>query len=824
MLGEEPSDSPLAWEALPDLPDPLGVAGAFVGSDNGALIVAGGTNFPVPFWETEKQWTDRTWVLTAEGTGRFGWEEVPGLEGPRAYGAVASTPFGLACFGGTDGQEIFSDAFLLRWDAGLHSFNRIPLPDLPGPCAYGAAVLVGNVVYIAGGQSGLDLQSALGNFWRLDLSEIGEPGSVLRWEILEKWPGPPRAFNILAAQHNGFDDCVYLVSGRCSTGLTDLAEAPGKAVTGEIFALQDVYEFNPQRIDQPWRKRAAVPAPVMAGAAVAVGQSHLFFLTGDNGSLMSQTEELRDQHPGFPKRALSYHTITDTWVELGSVPSNQVSIPAVKWNDRIVLASGEIKPRVRTNRVWSATVKSSDPSFGAVNSLLLACYLLILLGIGFYFNRRNRDSEDYLRGGQRIAWWVAGCSIFATMLSSITFMAIPAKAYAQDLTYLVGNCMILAVAPVAVKLALPFFRRIDATSAYEYLQKRFGTPVSVFSSASFVLFHVFRIGIVLSLAALALSTITGWAPATCVLIMGLLSVLYSTIGGVSAVVWTDTVQTVVLLGGAVLCLMWTLSGAEGDGASLISGLVADGKLNFGNLHWDPTSTSLALWVVILGALGQNFSSYVGDQAVVQRYMTTPDQRLAARSIWTAALLAIPASFLFFGLGSGLYAFYKSNPEKLDPTYMTDQILPLFIAREVPVGIAGIIVAAIFAAAQSTISTSMNSTAAALVVDFLRRFKLVDDDAGEFRWARLLTLFSGIAGTTLGLVFIDPANRSLFDSFIRVLGLFMGILGGLFLLGMVTPRVAGKHALLGSAVGICTLFWLSSSTGVNGYLFALIGIT
>ncbi len=243
-----------------------------------------------------------------------------------------------------------------------------------------------------------------------------------------------------------------------------------------------------------------------------------------------------------------------------------------------------------------------------------------------------------------------------------------------------------------------------------------------------------------------------------------------------------------------------------------------------NFHWDPTTTSLAFWVVILGALGQNLASYTSDQAVVQRYMTTPDIKRAARSIWTAAILAIPASVLFYGLGTSLYGFYRSHPEKLDPTYMTDQIFPLFISREVPVGLAGLIVAGIFAAAQSTISTSMNSTATAVVTDFLRPFRALANESDYFRWARGLTFCSGILGTLLGLLFIDPENRSLFDSFIRVIGLFMGVLGGLFLLGILTRRANSRGALTGASTGVVVMGLIPIYTQISGYLYAAIGIT
>ncbi len=829
---ESPPDGEvLRWTELPPLPDELGVAGPFVGVHNDALIVAGGANFARPYWESEKVWGNDVWVLTRVENGSWKWITGLKLDREIGYGASVSSSRGVVCMGGNNARETFRQCFLLQWDPENGRLVQESLPDLPQPCGHGAAAILGEVVYLAGGQTGEGLETAMTNFWRLDLSR---PEDTWQWEVLPAWPGPARAFNLTVAQHNGFDPCIYIISGRRQrSGTTD--------VQG-VEPLVDVYEFNPVRFDRQqrgqrtdadgsdavpsaaWRRRTDAPASVMAGAAIAVGQSHVFVLSGADGSLMADADTLKLDHPGFPRRVLAYHTITDTWIDAGPSPANQVTAQATWFDGQIVLVSGEIKPRVRTTAAWGIEPIVAARPFGFVNSVVLIAYLLAMLGVGVYFARKSRNTDDYFRGGKKMLWWATGCSIFATMLSSITYMAIPAKAYAQDLVYLVGNLMIPVVAPIAVYLALPFFRRIDATSAYEYLEKRFNRPVRLFASASFTLFHIVRIGIVLSLAALALTTVTPLSPAESVLLMGVLSIIYCTLGGVAAVIWTDTIQTVVLLGGALLCFGLLVAGTGGGLGGFLTTAWQDGKLNVVNWHMDPTSVSLALWVVILGGIGQNISSYTADQAVVQRYMTTPDRRRAARSIWTAALLSIPASFLFYFLGAGLYVFYKSNPHKLDPTFMTDQIFPLFIAHEVPVGIAGLIVAGIFAAAQSTVSTSMNSTATAVVTDFLRPFDVLQTERGYLRCARGLTLAFGTAGTLLGLLFVNPDIRSLFDQFLKVIGLFMGVLGGLFALGVLTRRVHGWAALLGALGGASVMGALPLYTRINGYLYAAIGIT
>jgi SSS family transporter len=778
-----------------------------VGVHGEALIVAGGANFPQPVWETEKQWHDQIYVLTS-AQGVLEWRAAGQLPRPIAYGAAVSTPQGVVCMGGNDAEQARREVFLLSWDAAAQAVRRKDYPALPSPCAYGQAALVGDVIYLAGGQQADDLSSAMNNFWALDLARR-ENAAEFRWRELATWPGPSRAFNLTVAQHNGYHDCVYVISGR-------------RQGADAVEFLRDVWQYTPQT--GVWRPRAEAPRCVMAGLGIGLGQSHVLVLGGADGSLFDRADELRDRHPGFPKEALAYHTITNTWTSAGAVPQNHVTTIPVKWHDRIIIASGEIRPRVRSAAVWSVSAVVRQHGFGALNYGVLFGYLLAMVGIGVYFTRRNKNTDDYFRGGKQVPWWAAGCSIFATMLSSLTFTGIPSKAYAQDWVYAVGNMMIPVVAFVGVFIALPFYRRLDVTSAYEYLEQRFSRLVRLFGSASFTLFHIFRMAVVMSLTGLALAVATPLTPAQSVLLMGVLSIIYCTMGGIEAVIWTDTIQTFVLLGGALLAMILLLTGSEGGlGGSWAAAGEAD-KLRLANFHWDATSAQLALWVVILGGIGQNISSYTADQAVVQRYMTTADQRLAARSIWTNALMTIPATVLFFGIGTALYAFYRSHPERLDLAITTDQIFPLFISHEMPIGIAGLIVAGIFSAAQSTVSTSMNSTATTVVTDFMRPFGVCASERGYLVAARWITLLMGVAGTLLALIFINPDIRSLFEVFIMVIGLFMGTLGGLFALGVLTRRANQTGALVGALVGAGIMLCLWRFSAINGYIYTAAGIT
>ena len=868
--------SRLDFQPLPDLPDSFGVAGPIVGVHlpsnkremylGDRLIVAGGANFGAAddpaLWDLPKTYLDRAWVLQRtenklgdEHKYQYNWDnEVNSfrLSQPVAYSSVVNTKYGVLVMGGQNADGLTDRAFLLAFRGkGLGLIERDEIvPDLPLKCTSGGAAIVGDYVYLVAGEvvdeSGTKQASRL--VWRLKLSSIDpnrleDPNGKAQWETVPSWPdeGPRRMFPLVSAQHDGFKTRLYVFGGR------RFLDGSDKSDLYNLKFGNDCWSYDP--VNSKWKRVADCPVPIAAGTAVPYGPAHIIAPAYATGEVLTQwldskTEQKDFAHPGFPKTALAYHTVTDTWTEFGSMPASQVTTPAIKWGGDIVLVSGEVRPRVRTRKLWRISVPENKKPFGVFNMFVVVAYLIGTLAIGVFFVFRNKTTDDFFRGGKNIPWWAAGCSIFATMLSSITYMAVPSKSFAQDWVYAFGNLLILAVAPIAIYVALPFFRRMDVTSAYEYLEKRFNRAVRLVGSGSFSLFHIFRMGVVLALAALALASVTPLTTQQCVIVMGLLSIAYCTLGGIEAVIWTDTLQTGVLMIGAICCLYFALSGA--DAGSFSAAVDAD-KFHLVNLDFGPASfTTMAIWVVIIGGFGQNIASYTADQAVVQRYMTTSDNKLAARSIWFNGLMAIPAGVIFFGMGTAFWMFYRSHPEKLDPAIAADRIMPLFISQELPVGLAGLVVAGIFAAAQSTVSTSMNSGATTIVTDFMRPANFAKSEKGYLALARFVTVLLGILGTAAGLMFVQPGIKSLFDEFIGILGLFLGVLAGLFALGATTRRANGRGSLVGAltAIVVMTMIVLASkdkqllgldframfdSMGVeiyrvNGYLYAFVGIT
>ena len=303
--------------------------------------------------------------------------------------------------------------------------------------------------------------------------------------------------------------------------------------------------------------------------------------------------------------------------------------------------------------------------------------------------------------------------------------------------------------------------------------------------------------------------------------MGLLSTIYTTLGGIEAVIWSDVLQVVVLMGGALLSLILIASSVEGGPAGLVSTAAAHGKFHAVNLTWDMATASA--WVVVVGWTLSNLVPYTAEQTVVQRYLTTQDAAAAARSIWTNAALTIPAGVIFFGLGTALFVFYHENAAALEPSLRVDAIFPLFIVQQLPVGVAGLLVAGIFAAAMSSLDSSLNSVSTVLVTDWYRRLVPETTQAQRLRLARRPTLGLGIVATGAGLLLASFDIESLWDVFLELLGLLGGTLAGLFALEIFTRRAHAAGALTGAVASVAALYLVKTLTAVHFFLYAGIGI-
>jgi len=484
--------------------------------------------------------------------------------------------------------------------------------------------------------------------------------------------------------------------------------------------------------------------------------------------------------------------------------------------------------------ISSTTVAAAVPvkeGFGWINWTVMGVYLGAMVGVGWWFMKREAASttDAYFRGGQRVPWWVAGLSIFATMLSSLTFMGIPARAFHTDLSWYVGQLPILLIVPLVCLCYLPFFRRLDLTSAYEYLEKRFDLRCRLFAAVSFILLHLGRIAIVLYLPALALSAVSDIDVDAAILVIGVLCLVYTLIGGIEAVVWTDAVQAVVLLGGAAMCFVLAFLKVDGGFGGMMEIAARDGKL-FGNLQWDSFDLrdgTLSVVVLFIAFFFNSLVPYTSSQDVVQRYVTTRDVGAARRSLYLTMVFSVFGSLMFFGTGTAIYAFYQTHPELLDPKAGAgDGILPFFIMQQLPTGVSGVIIAAIFAASQSTVSSSLNSVATVFSKDLdSRLWRPKRSDRTYLRGAQAAVLVAGVIGIGFALWMAHSRIESAFKTFNELIGLTVGSLGGLFALGIFSRRANATGAIIGAAAGVAVVLGLRlGGAPVTGLLYAFIGFS
>ena len=434
-----------------------------------------------------------------------------------------------------------------------------------------------------------------------------------------------------------------------------------------------------------------------------------------------------------------------------------------------------------------------------------------LFGCSFYRNSR-KGAAAFTRAEGTIPTWVVGMSIFATFVSSISFLGLPGGSYAGNWNQLIFSFSIPIATWLAAKIFIPLYRGVGSVSAYQYLEDRYGYWARCYVAICYLLTQVCRVGSILLLLAIPIHTMFGWDISTIIIVTGALTLVYSVLGGISAVVWTDAIQGIILIVGALACaLILTFSMPEGPG-QLFSIAAADGKFSLGSL-----GSSLAeptVWVVLIYGIFMNLQNYGIDQNYVQRYMTAKSTGEAVKGTLFGGLLYIPVSLVFVYIGTALYAYYKASPGLLPAGTPGDQVFPYFIVHGLPTGLTGLVIASLFSAGMSTVATSINSSATIVFTDFYQRIgrsrSVAAGETGERRaHMRVLyttSFFVGVIGICIGLAMqhID----GVLDAWWKLSSIFSGGMLGLFLLSLVTRKPSRVGSVIAVALGLCVIAYMS----------------
>jgi SSS family solute:Na+ symporter len=453
--------------------------------------------------------------------------------------------------------------------------------------------------------------------------------------------------------------------------------------------------------------------------------------------------------------------------------------------------------------------------------VIIGIYLLSMIGVGIYFSRRNRNSEQFTTASGQIPGWALGLSFYATFLSAITFLGDPGKSFGSNWNPFVFSLSIPLAAWVASKLFVPFYRNGEAISAYSHLEERFGAWARTYAMVCFIMTQLARMGTIFYGLALTINALSGIEMPLIIMVSGVVIIFYTVLGGMEAVIWTEVIQAILKTLGALLILGLILN--QLDITEIWAIGQRDEKFSLGTFRPDFTTSSFG--VILVYGFFINLTNFGVDQNYIQRYHTAKNTQDAAKSIWLCVMYYVPVSFLFFFIGTSLYAFYDVNPgliselkqqvsaEKNIPIQTmqlvdyADRVLPYFMKTQIPTGLLGLLLAALLSAGMSTMSSGMNSSATVFLNDIYLRYIQKDlSPQKQLRVLHIATIVIGCLGIVFGISMIGV--KSLLDVWWKLSGIFAGGMLGIFLLGFIAKKVSNTAAKFAAIIGVIVIAWMS----------------
>lgn len=793
FAGDGDQDNNIQWKLLSSsvdrsrLPAASG-SGILIGYFGETFIMAGGMLHD----EGGEKYSDTVYLLKKDRDGFSRFERASfKLKQKMAFAACFSEENRMIWAGGENEKGLLKKAAMLRWDGDKQDISQMDLPDLPLAVKNSAITIYNNVIYIAGGETEKGFTNL---FLSLHLSE-----TPLKWKEL---PSLPLQCNVptINVQSNGEIPCLYLSAFPSVEGASENQNG--------IIAYYD-FTTNKWRLIRTNNSFFTDRRPAKS---VAFGGNYLLFTKYDvvNGISSSERE---------PDSLYLYNTITRKSADFEALPS-------IMPGGNFLFRDGDGLLLLNLTKDGNMDVWSGKPIirsyFTLWDYLVVLSYLALTIIIGLRFSGEQVSTNQYFKGGGKVPTWAVGLSIIGAQLSAITFMSTPAKAYATNWNYFFLVVSVVFILPLVNRCFIPFYRTLNVTSAYEYLDKRFNYTIRVIASMAYILFELGRLSIILILPSLALAVVTGLNENLCVLIIGIITLMYTFKGGIKAVIWTDVMQVCVLLGGAFLCAVYILIKLPVDADTIYQNIQVNQKIRLMDLNFDLVSSNF--WVVLVGGFTLNFLAFSTDQTTVQRYLTTKDEDSAKRSARIAAWLSVPAGIIFLCIGTLLYLFYYYHPSEVNIAQgSNDSIFPWYIVSQLPTGVRGLLIAGVFAAAMSSLGSSLASASTAFITDFYKIFIKDKSDRSYLNAAKGVTLAIGLLGIMIALYVINKGLISLWDQYNVFMSLFTGAIGGVFLLGIFTTKANSAGVIVGLVVSILFQYWVIVYTNLHFLLYAFIGL-
>ncbi len=441
---------------------------------------------------------------------------------------------------------------------------------------------------------------------------------------------------------------------------------------------------------------------------------------------------------------------------------------------------------------------------GAFDTSILIMYGIVLVGMGIYFFRKSKTSEQFMVAGRGIPAWAAGLAVMSAYTSSISYIAVPGKAFDSNWHPLIFALAALPVAWFVTKYVVPYYRKKNIISVYGYLEEKIGAWARIYASLSFVLFMIGRTAVILYLSSLLLSSFITVDIRTLIIIIGIVTIVYTLMGGMEAVIWTDVMQSVIMIGGIIFISYLLTKEVFARPDFLIQNAFDANKFSLGESSLSLSSRTI--WVMIIYGVTENIRNLIADQNYTQKYCSVPDEGKAKRSVWIAMLIYLPLTALFLYIGTTLFAFY-SGPENTLGEAITkgDQVFPHFISTQLPAGVKGLIIAAILAASMSTIDSALNCSATVLFVDYYKKyFRPAASEKNSVSFLRITTVVWGIAGIACALLLINA--KSALDIWWIIAGIFGGGILGLFLLSIFNIKITQSQGISTVIFSIVIIIW------------------
>ena len=450
-----------------------------------------------------------------------------------------------------------------------------------------------------------------------------------------------------------------------------------------------------------------------------------------------------------------------------------------------------------------------------IDLLIFAVFTLGVVVFGCTFYKKGNSSSEFTAAGRSLPGWVVGMSIFATYVSSISYIGYPGKAFASNWNAFVFSLSIPIASYFAARYFVPFYRNSGSVSAYTFLEEKFGRWARLYASFCYLLTQIARMGSILYLLAVPMHILMGWNLHAVIIATSAAIIIYSMLGGLKAVIWADAIQGIILIGGALLCLgILLFSMPEGPIQAFDIAIHSPegNKFSLGAFTSDLTSSTF--WVCLIYGIFINLQNYGIDQNYVQRYHAAKSDRDARFSALFGGYLFIPVSALFFLIGTALYSYYTAHPGLLPEDIATkpDYVFPYFIVNGLPVGLRGLLIASIFAAGMSTVSTSVTSAATIILTDYYRPLVKNASERRQVFVLRLSSVIVGVIGIIVAIAMLSV--ESIIDAWWTLSSIFSGGMLGLFLLGILPRRISRWAALAGCIAGIAVIAWISLASTLH----------